>query len=182
MIEGDLSEQAQGFPAFVYRNMRDGRLNWWSPKVTGDEQVDYNTGAACFTLALDLLRDLRLTDFGHAMTVPVELCGRHASDVLAEIVFSMRAIGPVERGFLDELTRRAVVGIIPPLSPFSELSEEGREAETNARSCIELVRLLGILEPVTCELIEIIEGRYEYGIPALFVWVICVAAAAGTLQ
>jgi hypothetical protein len=89
--------------------------------------------------------------------------------------------GPIEVGFIEALTRKAMSGRAPPIIGY-RLAED-REGEEHARLCLDLARMVDMPTLISDELISVIDGTFGAAAGAWpFVWTICVAAAVGALN
>ena len=173
-------ERPDGFPLFVCRSetSRSG-LNWWAPCRTGDADTDYAAGVQHFRTAADLSHALRYPNFYRCLMLP-EIAHEQPGSFLMNIVGDMHSVGPIERGFLDELSRAAIAGRFGQAP--TDVGDTDAEAFKFAIEMLELARLVMAPRLITEELELIIDGLFYHGTPMAFVWTVCGAAAAGALS
>jgi len=178
------ADRIEGYPSFVRRSA-DGvfGFNWWAPVRSGDADTDYLAGVAHFHTALGMLKAVRepaSVDFYRGLVAPI---APYPASILATIVGSMRVSGPIECGFVNALTQKAIAGRAPELSEFRETwPEEVRDGDEHAHTCLELARIFGTPEIVSSELVAAIDQTFENGSSAAFIGTVCMAAAAGALN
>jgi hypothetical protein len=164
----DLPDRIDGCPSFVRRS-GDG-INWWAPARAGNDAADFATGRAHFETALSLLHGHAAGDFYWPRPM-IDLFS-----FLPDILAGMRSIGAIERGFLDALVCKAVVGCAPPPLPdHPTISEFDRAGEGLAELCIQI----GSRELILTELISAIDKTFDCGNPRAFIWTVCLAASSG---
>lgn len=164
-------DRIDGFPSFVRRN-GDG-IDWWAPAWAGDDTADFAAGTAHFEAAASLLHAHSAGAFGAALAFD------HFS-FLPDILAGMRVIGPIERGFLDALVRKASVGCAPPSLPdHPSISHFDRAGEGFAQLCLAVARASASRELIFNELNAAIDRTFECGNPRAFIWTICLAASSG---
>lgn len=145
-----------------------GQFNFWAPERSGCPELDYRAGRRHFKSALAFAR------------------GHGAPGFIANVMAWMCNVGcgPMENGFIDALSCKAIYGRAPdPLSEFAveQLGySEGdvRADESEAREIMEIARFCGRPDVIGEFMRVAVNG--ELGANMLpFVWTVCGAAYLG---
>jgi hypothetical protein len=163
------------YPSFIRRDLIGGDFNWWAPERTGDGALDYTVGASHFEAALCLIagfRDPDRVDYYAALI----LSGLNPRDLLFNILWAMRTVGPMESGFLNALAQKAFVGMAPAQV------DPGDQEESYALACLHIARLASWPWLLQEELLRAMNIGLETDGMDSVARVICAAAAAGALH
>ena len=180
-VEQVSDELVSGLPSFVrWSGENPLTLDWWAPSITGDPCLDYAAGEAHLQSAFDVFpnfRDPSASPFYRTFATPLfaDPCA-----VLSGIILAMRTSGPIECGFVDALTKKAMAGRIPPIDPNQD--EDVQNGFLLGDACLAVARLINDPRLVSGEILSVIDQTMDGVTASGFLAIICAAALAGALH